>query len=1491
MPGLLQRRQVLEHTVFKGVRMKIFRKLKKAGVLCLTGAVLFLCAGDGYLLAKGTRTAKEDVNWEETGVQLQSEGLTEADTQLESEKNTEADTQPESEKDTEADTQPESERSTEADTRPESEKDTEADTRPENGKDTETDIPTENEKDTEVDSEPESEKNTETDTQPESEKPVEADQQPESTAGAEQNPDLETGGASGRGNGAGTGQFPAGETELMTGSGMQKELNAGKDDGSEPGTEEETEQMTETFVPEEIWQDCAYRKSGSRAMAKAANPVVKRDNDLIMTYLGYPCYFKYVTKHGMNTGGRTVAAYCVYNTLEAPEKEDYKPSGSGAFSKEITYCLYNGCRYRGETAYNPAYSTGDWKKDYYITQIAIHMINFQQGRESSIESQLDASADKKVYRLVEQMINDAYTDKVLIESGSNQSQEVSFTVQPVMQEEWVQQGDGTWRTASDYVCESSCPDRLVSVTKTLEGAPAGVSLVETSPGSPLSAFYFTATDDAYRSIVREGLTVNAVLTVTAQEYGGWWYEPADNKVKRQYITYLALEALTKSAQPRVSAMASELQFEVHLVKKDAQTGNVLKGAVYGLYRDAACTLPAGSFPPTGTDGKTSITGLAADQDVYYVKEITPPPGYCADGTVYPVSALQPTAALELWDRAQMAELILKKTDRDTKTARPQGDAVLEGAKYGLYAREDILHPDGVTGTVLAKDAQAATLITDGKGMASVSNLYPGRYYLKEIEAPKGYVRDEQEHEIYLPYEGGASASVQREITLEEQVKKQAFQLIKGSDQGDAQPEALKGAGFSAWLLSDLDKKPDGSYDTAGAAPAVIGANGETELFTDAAGYLRTVPLPYGTYLVRETTVPYGHKPVGDFYVTISEHSPEIPQPWKILLDESFMARLKIVKKDAGSGSTIRIPGAEFTVTDLETGERIVQETSYPSKEKHDSFFTNEEGFLLLPEELPPGKYRIEEVAAPEGYLLSKNAIDVEIAPDKAYQTDTASGEVIVEIVCEDIPVTGRIAVKKTGRMPEAFEEDFLYDEKAMEGVVFEVVAGEDVLSPDGQAGGEGHKVLYQKGTVVDEIVTDEHGYGSVDGLPLGTYLLREKQAPFGFIKDADGIEAVLAYVDGQTPVVEWEKEIENVRQQLEVEVIKTDRESGKPLKGAKFSLYAKEAIRDGDGAEIVPAGARLGDCTTDENGEGAFSLRLPHGLYLVKEESAPQGYVEESAVQEVDLRGCDGVTKTVRKEVFFGNDSTLTEISKQDITGGDEIEGAYLEIRDDEGRLVEQWISGKEPHRIRGLIPGKTYTLTETQAPAGYVISESISFQVENTKEVQKIVMKDARVMGKVRIRKTDRENGGPLKGAVFGLYSEQGELLERLKTDKSGTAGSALYEIGTYEGGRMSREITYTVKEIAPPRGYQTDEDEYPVTFSYQDGTTPVIEVELELTNEEETETETQSEPEPPQTGGPPRTGDSTDAGLAAVAAAVSAVLFGIGLFLKKRMSDSSAK
>ena len=106
-----------------------------------------------------------------------------------------------------------------------------------------------------------------------------------------------------------------------------------------------------------------------------------------------------------------------------------------------------------------------------------------------------------------------------------------------------------------------------------------------------------------------------------------------------------------------------------------------------------------------------------------------------------------------------------------------------------------------------------------------------------------------------------------------------------------------------------------------------------------------------------------------------------------------------------------------------------------------------------------------------------------------------------------------------------------------------------------------------------------------------------------------------------------------------------------------------------------------------------------------------------------------------------------------------------------------------------------------------------------------------------------------------------------------------------------MSREITYTVKEIAPPRGYQTDEDEYPVTFSYQDGTTPVIEVELELTNEEETETETQSEPEPPQTGGPPRTGDSTDAGLAAVAAAVSAVLFGIGLFLKKRMSDSSAK
>ena len=89
-----------------------------------------------------------------------------------------------------------------------------------------------------------------------------------------------------------------------------------------------------------------------------------------------------------------------------------------------------------------------------------------------------------------------------------------------------------------------------------------------------------------------------------------------------------------------------------------------------------------------------------------------------------------------------AKISLQKQDKETKKAVPQGDATLEKAVYGLYAREDIVHPDGATGVIYKAGEQVATLTTDKNGQASVNGLYLGNYYVKEITPPTGYLADE-----------------------------------------------------------------------------------------------------------------------------------------------------------------------------------------------------------------------------------------------------------------------------------------------------------------------------------------------------------------------------------------------------------------------------------------------------------------------------------------------------------------------------------------------------------------------------------------------------------------------------------------------------------------------------------------------------------------------------------------------------------------------------
>ena len=342
--------------------------------------------------------------------------------------------------------------------------------------------------------------------------------------------------------------------------------------------------------------------------------------------------------------------------------------------------------------------------------------------------------------------------------------------------------------------------------------------------------------------------------------------------------------------------------EVFVLKKDKDTLNPLDGGVFGLYAgsdiknaDGSVVVSKGTLiekAVTGEDGKAVFTADLPIGFSYDVKEIQAPEGYVRNQTdeysftfSYTNDSEEKVTFTHTFTNERVNAVIrLQKKDAETNQAVPQGDAVLENAVYGLYAREDIVHPDGATGVIYHAGDRVATLTTDENGEASVENLYLGEYFVKEITPPVGYLADQNEYDLVCSYEGDLTATVERECISPEQVKKQPFEIIKAANNGETDADLLSGAGFTAYLLSDLAVKEDGSYDFDSAEPVVIGENGATEIFTDEKGHACSIALPYGTYLVRETTTPHNYKPVDDFIVRITEHNPNTPQVWRVLLD-------------------------------------------------------------------------------------------------------------------------------------------------------------------------------------------------------------------------------------------------------------------------------------------------------------------------------------------------------------------------------------------------------------------------------------------------------------------------------------------------------------------------------------------------------------------------------------------------------------------------------
>ncbi|MCR4622563.1 MAG: peptidase [Clostridiales bacterium] len=959
-------------------------------------------------------------------------------------------------------------------------------------------------------------------------------------------------------------------------------------------------------------------------------------------------------------------------------------------------------------------------------------------------------------------------------------------------------------------------------------------------------------------VLIENLPLGEYLVEEVTAPYGYVLSPEKHSVKLEYAgqeTELAFDETTFTNDRQKA--------EIVAYKRDADSRQPLADAQIALYAaediyncSGDVVVEQGQLIETVTTGSDGAARFSADLPngySYRVSEAKAPQGYMSDSDDCLFSFTYEDQAVsvrnyscEFADCAITAKLDIRKVDAETVVS--QGDAVLSGAVYGLFARERIPLPDSGS-TAYEPNAQVTSLTTDANGEASASGLYPGRYYLKEISPSKGYILDTTEYEVNLTADVNSS-TISCSLSLKEQVSRQPFQIIKAVKNAGTNAPLLQGAGFTAWLVSDLKLKPDGSYDLTSAQPVVIGKDGATEIFTDSKGYAVSIPLPYGTYIVRETTTPENYAPVDDFIVTVSENAPNDPQVWRVLLDQEFSAKLRIIKLDSETGRVAAIAGAGFTVYDLDNNTYVSQGTSYPSPAQHTTFVTDESGTLTLPESLRPGRYRVTEVSAPAGYLLNSFSVDITVGDDVAYKIDPITNEPVIEVKLSDATARGRIHISKIGEMLTGYRDGkFIYEECYISGVRLEVHAAENIYSADGQKDENGERFLeIAEDALVCELVTDSQGDAWTVELPLGKYYIVEKQAADGFVLDSGKHYVTLSYSDQETAVVVETVTVSNRRQKAEVQVEKLSANGKLHLSGAVFGLYAQNDIML-NGSVLVPAGTCVATATTGSTGYAVFDVDLPFGKYLLGEIQAPRGYMISDQIHEIDLRwqGQDKEVVAVSRTLL--NEPVQVAISKADATTGVELDGAKITLKDKSGKVIESWVSiAGSPHIVEGLAIGETYTLKEDIAPYGYLVSSEVKFTVKGDGTVQKVVMYDDVPTGSIIINKSgeflsevsswDSATGwigskfqyifGSLKDVTFDVYAYTDITHADGATAPYYTAGTKIATIKTDSSGYARLDNLplgqYYVVETGTADGYIIDDKARVIDLSYRDSSTAVV-------------------------------------------------------------------
>lgn len=991
----------------------------------------------------------------------------------------------------------------------------------------------------------------------------------------------------------------------------------------------------------------------------------------------------------------------------------------------------------------------------------------------------------------------------------------------------------------------------------VEGIVFDVSLGGKSVGT------MTTNADGYASIEHLPLgklndrTFENVYVITEKKDDSYIMIDEDGNATRTVTVTTTLDDIESSTNPVITYtcdIPNTLQTVDLKVHKVDEYGNAIKGATFDIYPTADIVIGGKTVQKaneklgtltTGADGiaSTSYVEFESDGTQGYNKQIPIYPNfeYALKETYAPAPYVIPannitkfTAVSENNDtltvshevtvsnKHQKGVLDVYKQDGETK--KP-----LAGAEFEVRAAEDFYF--GSTKIHSANDL-ICTMVSgeDGHAASGDAVMYVGaKYTLTETQTVDGYKLNKESKTFEFSFAGNTAEYSKLDIDFDNDTQKGKISVHK---QGDIFSSVTA-------LGTAISIDEDGTVHESGyniftphfAMGDLAGAIFEVKAVEDIVTADGTVRVKAGDVVATITTDKNGNAEtdllyLGKYEVTEIQAVPgyvinRTPQTAELTYAGQEVEIRDTVKTDfTNKYQSVKIHLSKFMEHDdlynvgvsedaknvvfgLYADEEIVAAdgSAIPADGLVSVVNIGEDMTATFSEQIPFGRYYIQEISTDEKYVISreKHIVTFEYAGQDTETVEIDGGEFVNDLV------RGSVHGIKVNEHDEPLEN-----------AVFGIFHTDcEVFSTD---------------NAIATAVSDENGIFEINDIPYGAYIVTEIQAPVGYVFSDEKYDVVISE-DGDVV------EIKAVNDEIEIHISKKD-------------IYGNELA--GATMQLIDADGNIYEEWISDGSDHVIST-LPAGNYVLHEAAAPDGFVIATdiafSVDVYNVVTVDDINALATDEngvptIIMVDDTTKAHVSKTDITGDKELEGAKLQVIDENGNIVDEWISTAEEHIIEGeLTAGKEYTLHEEISPDGYAVANDITFTVSEDGSVDRVQMKDDTT--KVRISKRDITTDEELPGAKLIIIDENGETVEEwVSTNEA-----------HYIEGKLISGKTYTLREITAPDGYEIASD---VTFTVnEDGS--VTEV---VMYDEHTPTATPPTT-PPTTTTPPSTTPNPHTGM----------------------------